>query len=103
MLREKQRTQTLESSISEGETGGLSVREPPFNGPLLWESRPDVRGETSCCTPHKYKSINKIIGVLVLKIKNYRIPETKRQRINFFLFNRGKWREWLLVDFKLLN
>lgn len=35
MLREKQRTQTLESSISEGETGGLSVREPPFNGPLL--------------------------------------------------------------------
>lgn len=33
--RENIKIQTLESSISEGETGGLSVREPPFKGPLL--------------------------------------------------------------------
>lgn len=38
---------TLRSSISEGETGGLSVRDPPFNGPLLCDSRPDVSGDTS--------------------------------------------------------
>jgi hypothetical protein len=39
---------TLRSSISEGETGGLSERDPPFNGPLLCDNRPDVRGDTSC-------------------------------------------------------
>jgi hypothetical protein len=36
------------SSISEGETGGLSVKEP-LRGPLLCESLPEVRGDTSCC------------------------------------------------------
>lgn len=39
---------TLGSSISEGETGGLSVREP-LRGPLLCDSLPEVRGDTSCC------------------------------------------------------
>jgi hypothetical protein len=43
------RERTFASSIS-GETGGLSEREPPpLRGPLLWESRPEVRGATSCC------------------------------------------------------
>ena len=41
------------SSMSEGETGGLSDRDPPlwppFKGPLLWDKRPDVSGDTSCC------------------------------------------------------
>ena len=47
---------TLTSSISEGETGGLSVKEP-LRGPLLWESLPEVRGDTSCCInrPHELK------------------------------------------------
>jgi hypothetical protein len=35
------------SSIS-GETGGLSESDPPpLRGPLLWESRPEVSGDTS--------------------------------------------------------
>lgn len=39
---------TFASSIS-GETGGLSVMEPPpVRGPLLCESLPDVSGATSC-------------------------------------------------------
>lgn len=46
-LAEKERG-TFWSSISEGETGGLSLREP-FKGPLLCESLPDVLGDTSCC------------------------------------------------------
>jgi hypothetical protein len=45
--RERER-ETLVSSISEGETGGLSVKEP-LRGPLLCESLPEVRGDTSCC------------------------------------------------------
>ena len=45
--RERKR-ETLLSSISEGETGGLSVKEP-LRGPLLCESLPEVRGDTSCC------------------------------------------------------
>jgi hypothetical protein len=43
--------ETLVSSIS-GETGGLSESEPPpLRGPLLWESRPEVSGDNSCCKP----------------------------------------------------
>ena len=35
------------SSIS-GDTGGLSESDPPpLRGPLLWESRPEVSGDTS--------------------------------------------------------
>lgn len=48
--------QTLASSIS-GETGGLSESEPPpLRGPLLWESRPEVSGDTSCCSPAKQET-----------------------------------------------
>jgi hypothetical protein len=45
--KERER-ETLLSSISDGETGGLSVKEP-LRGPLLCESLPEVRGDTSCC------------------------------------------------------
>lgn len=53
---------TLASSISEGETGGLSVKEPqlwvPLRGPLLWESLPEVRGDTSCCKSREIMACN---------------------------------------------
>lgn len=43
-------TLTRSSNSSDGDTGGLSVsvKDPPFNGPLLCESLPDVNGDTSC-------------------------------------------------------
>lgn len=54
--RERER-KTLTSFWSEGETGGLSESElplwPPLRGPLLWERRPEVRGDTSCCDRKK--------------------------------------------------
>ena len=52
------------SSDSGGETGGLSVKEP-LRGPLLCESRPDVLGDTSCCT-----------NVIII-VKKYDEHETK--------------------------
>lgn len=45
---------TLRSSISEGETGGLSVSEP-LSGPLQFERRPDVSGDASCSIKFIYK------------------------------------------------
>lgn len=51
--RERDKLKTLMSSDSGGETGGLSVKEP-LRGPLLCESRPDVLGDTSCCTNCHY-------------------------------------------------
>lgn len=47
---------TLASSTSEGETGGLSVKDPPLRGPLLCESLPDASGDTSCWKSRKTKS-----------------------------------------------
>ena len=49
--KKKWKTLTTSSNSSDGETGGLSVpvKEPtPFKGSLLWDSLPDVSGDTSC-------------------------------------------------------
>jgi len=47
VVQGRRRRDTLVSSIS-GETGGLSESDPPpLRGPLLWESRPEVSGDTS--------------------------------------------------------
>jgi hypothetical protein len=48
--------QTFVSSIS-GETGGLSKSEPlPLRSLLLWESRPKVSVDTSCCSQTKQQT-----------------------------------------------
>jgi hypothetical protein len=49
MSRGQREAGTLVSSMS-GEMGGLSESEPPpLRGPLLWEMRPEVSGDTSRC------------------------------------------------------
>lgn len=54
--RRQSKKETFTSSISEGETGGLSVKEP-LRGPLLCESLPEVRGDISCCKQRKEDQI----------------------------------------------
>jgi hypothetical protein len=39
------------------ETGGLLEGKPLLlRGPLLWENRPEVSGDTSCCSQRKQQT-----------------------------------------------